>query len=216
MNIIFLGPPGTGKGTHAEIVSKKQDIPKVSTGEMMREEVRKGTDLGNEVKTYMDSGELVPDELVIDMIKKRTSQEDCMRGFLLDGFPRTVMQAEELEKITNIDLVLNLTAPDKVIIERMAGRLTCRKCGAIYHMKNIPPAKEGVCDVCGGGLYQREDQKKKAVEKRLEMYEKRTKPLIEYYRKKGILREVNVERGREEVSEKIDNVINDFIRSKGV
>ena len=216
MNIVFLGPPGIGKGTHAEIVAKTYGIPRIATGEILREEIKKGTELGNEVKSYMEAGDFVPDELVIDIIKKRISRKDCEKGFILDGFPRTEMQAEELDRITNIDLVLNLTAPDEVIIERITGRLTCRECGAIYHVKNIPPKKDGVCDVCGGELYQREDQKKEAVERRLELYEKRTKPLIEYYRKKGILVEVNVEGDKDEVAKRIDKVIKEFLRKKGV
>jgi adenylate kinase len=211
MRMIFLGPPGIGKGTHAEIVSRRYGVPKVSTGEIMREEVKKGTDLGNEVRSYMDSGDLVPDELVIDIIKKRIREDDCIKGFILDGFPRTVTQADELEDITKIDLVLNLTAPHRVIIERITGRLTCRKCGAAYHKKNIPPKKQGECDICGGELYHREDQNKEAVEKRLEMYENRTKPLVEYYRKRGILVEVNVEGDKERVSKKIDKAINGFV-----
>ncbi|NIO22947.1 MAG: adenylate kinase [Candidatus Aenigmarchaeota archaeon] len=216
MNIIFLGPPGIGKGTHAEIVSKKHGIPRISTGEILREEIKKRTDLGKEAKTYMDTGGLVPDELVIDIFRERIGREDCRKGFILDGFPRTVTQAEELERITHIDFVLNLVAPHRVIIERITGRLTCRKCGAIYHAKNIRPKSEGVCDTCGGELYQREDQKEEAVEKRLELYEKRTKPLIEYYQRKGILKDVNVEGGKGEVSERIGREINDFIKSMGI
>ncbi len=215
MNIIFLGPPGIGKGTHAEVLSRTYGIPAISTGDIMREEVRKGTDLGNEVKTYMDSGDLVPDELVIDIIKKRIREDDCRKGFILDGFPRTVTQADELEDIAKIDLVLNLTAPHRVVIERIAGRLTCKKCGAIYHAKTITPQREGTCDICGGKLYRREDQGKKAVEKRLELYEKRTKPLIEYYSRKGKLKEVNVKGGKVEVSERINKAIKDFIDSGG-
>ncbi len=215
MNLIFLGPPGIGKGTHAEIVSRTHGIPRISTGEIMREEIRRGTDLGNDVKSYMDSGELVPDELVIDIIKKRISQKDCERGFILDGFPRTVNQAEELGKITKIELVVNFVASENEIIERIAGRLTCRKCGAVYHIKNIPSKKEGVCDKCGSELYHREDQEEKAVEKRMEVYEKSTKPLIEYYRRKGILKDVDVEGEKEEVSKRIDKAICDFIKSRG-
>jgi adenylate kinase len=216
MNIIFLGPPGIGKGTHAEIVSKRMGIPRISTGEIMRDEVKKGTDLGKEVKSCMDAGGLVPDELVIDIIKERIRKDDCRKGFILDGFPRTVTQADELKDIAKIDLVLNLTAPHRVIIERIAGRLTCRKCGAIYHVKNIRPKKKGVCNKCGGELYRREDQDKKTVEKRLELYEKRTKPLIEYYRKKGKLKEVNVEGGKEEVSKRIDHAIRNFLGEGGM
>ena len=216
MNMIFLGPPGIGKGTHAEIVARKFGIPRVSTGEIMREEVKKGTDLGDEVKTYMDAGDLVPDEVVIEIIRKRIREGDCVKGFVLDGIPRTVNQAEELEDITDVDIVLDLKAPRNVIIERITGRLTCRKCGAIYHTKNVPPKKPGFCDLCGGELYQREDQSEKAVERRLEMYEKRTKPLIDFYRKKGLLKEVNVEGGKEEVSLRINRAVKDFISERGV
>lgn len=216
MNTIFLGPPGIGKGTHGEIVSRKYGIPRVSTGEIMREEIKKGTDLGNDVKSYMDSGELVPDELVIDIIKKRISRKDCKKGFILDGFPRTVRQAKELGKITKIELVVNFVASEDEIIERITGRLTCRKCGSIYHIKNIPPRKEGVCDNCGGELYHREDQEERAVEKRMAVYEKSTKPIIEFYRRGGIVKDVNVEGKREDVSKRIDKVIKDFIRSEGM
>jgi adenylate kinase len=216
MNIIFLGPPGIGKGTHAGIVAKTYGIPRISTGDILREEIKKGTDLGKEIKNYMDTGGLAPDELMIDIIKNRIRQDDCRKGFILDGFPRTVTQADELEDIAKIDLVLNLIAPHRVIIERITGRLTCRKCGAIYHTENIRPRKEGVCDKCGGELYRREDQDKKAVEKRLELYEKRTKPLIEYYRKRGKLKEVNVEGGKEEVSKRIDKAIRKFLSEGGM
>jgi adenylate kinase len=216
MNMIFLGPPGIGKGTHAEIVSKRLGIPRISTGEIMREEVKNGTDLGKEVKTYMDTGDLIPDEIMIDIIRKRIRQDDCIKGFILDGFPRTVMQAEELEDITDIDIVLNLTAPHEVIIDRITGRLTCSKCDAIYHVKNIRPKKKGVCDVCGGELYQREDQSEDAVKKRLELYVKRTEPLIYYYKKKGKLKEVNVVGKKDDVSERIDKAIKDFISEGSV
>lgn len=216
MNLVFLGPPGIGKGTHAGIVAKEYGIPKISTGDIFREEMTRGTDLGNEIKICMDSGGLVPDELVIDVFRGRIRQEDCKKGFVLDGFPRTVMQAEELETITNIDLVLNMVASGEVIIERITGRITCKKCGAIYHVKNIPPKREGVCDKCGGKLYHREDQTEKAVGKRMDLYEKRTKPLIEYYRRKGVLKDVNVEGERDEVAKRIDKVIKDFIKSRSV
>ncbi|MCK5023745.1 MAG: adenylate kinase [Candidatus Aenigmarchaeota archaeon] len=216
MNMIFLGSPGIGKGTHANMVAEEFNIPKISTGEIMREEVKESTNLGKDVQDYMDSGELVPDEVVIEIIKKRINEDDCKNGFILDGFPRTIRQAEELSNITKIKVVLNLTAPHEVIIERITGRLTCRGCGAIYHIKNMPPAKEGVCDKCDGELYHREDQTEEAVERRLAVYEKSTKPLIEYYNAKDMILEVNVEGSKDEVSERISKVLNDFINSKGV
>ncbi len=216
MNMVFIGPPGVGKGTHAGIVARKYGIPRISTGDIMREDIRKGTILGKEVKSYMDAGELVPDEIVIDILKKRISQDDCKKGFILDGFPRTLTQAEELERVTNINLVVNMLASHRVIIERITGRLTCRKCGAIYHVKNIPPKKDGICDKCGGELYHREDQSKEAVEKRLEIYEHRSKPLIEYYRNKGIVVDVDVKGERNKVAERIEKAIRDFMGSKVV
>jgi len=216
MNMIFLGPPGIGKGTHAGLVSDRYEIPKISTGEIMREEVNEGTELGKEVQSYMDSGELVPDEVVIEIIKKRIHEDDCKNGFILDGFPRTIRQAEELAEITKIDVVLNLTAPHEVIIERLSGRVTCRKCAAIYHLTNIKPKQEGVCDKCGGELYHREDQTPEAVERRLNVYEGSTKPLVEYYRAKDLLLEINVEGSKEDVGKRVEKVIKDFRKEKGI
>jgi adenylate kinase len=216
MNMIFLGPPGIGKGTHAEIIAEKYGIPKISTGQIMREEIRGCTDLGKEVQEYMDSGELVPDEVVIEIIKKRIDGENYKNGFILDGFPRTIRQAEELKEITKIDLVLDLTAPDEVIIERITGRLTCRGCGDIYHTKNMPPKVEGKCDKCGEELYHRQDQTEEAVQRRLKVYDESTKPLIDYYNAKELLIEVNVDGTKDEISERIDKVINDFKKRKGV
>jgi adenylate kinase len=207
MNLIFLGAPGVGKGTHAEIVSKEFSIPKISTGDILREEVKKQTELGMKAKGYMDRGELVPDDLVIKILEKRLKEKDCEKGFILDGFPRTLPQAKALERFASIDLVLNFKASKETIIERITGRYTCRKCGAIYHVKNMPPKVEGVCDVCGGELYQREDQKREVVENRLKVYEKLTKPLIDYYRKKGVIRDIDVEGSIETVSKRVLEVL---------
>lgn len=207
MNLIFLGPPAVGKGTHAGLVSSKFSIPKISTGDILREEVGRKTDLGLKAKKYMDKGLLVPDDLVIYILKKRLEQADCKKGFVLDGFPRTLGQAKALDKITHIDLVLNFVASHETLMERMTGRLTCRKCEAIYHIKNIVPKKPGICDYCGGELYQRDDQKPEVVEKRLKVYEHQTKPLIDYYRKRGTLVDVNVEGSVEVVSKRVLDVL---------
>ncbi len=207
MNLIFLGPPGVGKGTVAKLLLKDLAIPQISTGDLLREAVKENSPLGKEAKSYMDSGKLVPDNLVIDLIKKRISNEDCKKGFILDGFPRTIPQAESLE-INNIkiDKVLNFIASKKTIIERLSGRRICKNCNAIYHIKNIPPKKEGVCDKCGGKLIQRDDDKPEAIERRLEVYKKQTEPLIEYYKKKGILVDIDTERP-------LPNILNDVLNA---
>lgn len=214
MNLILLGPPGIGKGTQAEILSSELGIPKISTGDMMREEAAKGMELGKKVKAYMDRGELVPDEVAMKIMKKRLGQKDCSSGFILDGFPRTIAQARELEKISKIDLVLNLSASRKEIVERIAGRLTCKSCGEIYHSRHSPPRTKGKCDKCGGGLYQREDQKAEVVERRIEVYEEQTKPLISYYENKGILVNVDAKGSKEEVAKKAAKAVDAFTKAK--
>ena len=191
--IVFLGPPGAGKGTCASRISAKVGIPHISAGDLLREAVKEGNGRGMKAKGYMDAGKLVPDELVVDMIRERLTREDCKGGFALDGFPRTFKQAKELESITPIDLVINLVVGDDIVVARLGTRVTCRKCGAIYNTRTLPPKKEGVCDICGGELYQRDDQKPEAVKRRLEVYKKETEPLIQYYREKGILRDVITE-----------------------
>ncbi len=192
MNLIFLGPPGVGKGTIAKEIVKEKGIPQISTGDLLRATVKKGSELGKKAKTYMDTGKLVPDDLVIDLLKQRIAQDESKDGFILDGFPRTIPQAEALDKSNvKIDKVLNFKATEKTIIERISGRRTCKKCGAIFHIKNIPPKVEGICDKCGGELYRRDDDKPKTIKKRLKTYKEQTKPLINYYAKKGLL--VNIE-----------------------
>jgi adenylate kinase len=191
MRLVFIGPPGVGKGTYAAAVSQRFGIPHVSTGDMIREEIKRGSELGRKLKEYVDRGLLVPDEIVTEMVRERLSREDCKRGFILDGYPRTLKQAEELDRITAIDLVLNFVAPDEVIIDRISGRRICRVCGAIYHVKYMPPKVPGVCDRCGGPLYQREDDKPEVVARRLEVYRQQFAPIIEYYRRKGVLVDVD-------------------------
>lgn len=201
MNIILLGPPGIGKGTYAEILSEKYNIPHISTGQLFREEIDKKTELGKRVDDYVNRGELVPDEITIRLVKERLKKRDCKNGFLLDGFPRTIHQAKALEKITKIDKVLNFVASEEVIVDRLSGRRTCRKCGAIYHTRNVPPEVEGVCDKCEGKLYQREDETPEAVRIRMKEYNKKTKPLVDYYKKSDLLVNVDANHPIEEVDE---------------
>lgn len=199
MNLIFLGAPGAGKGTQAEIVCEKLGIPAISTGNMLREAVKQGTAAGLAAKEYMDRGDLVPDEAVIGILKERIAQDDAKNGFILDGFPRTVAQAEALEEMgINIDRVIEIRVPDKKIIERMSGRRVCENCGSSYHIVYNPPKEEGVCDKCSGKLVQRVDDKPETVLSRLETYREKTEPLKDYYCKKRKL--ISVE-GQEEVSD---------------
>ena len=207
MKLIFFGLPGVGKGTHGDIVSKKFGIPKISTGEFLREEIKQETEIGKKAKVFMDAGKYVPDELTLKVLKNRLSKPGCKNGFILDGFPRTMNQAEQLDKIAKVDLVLSFNLSRESILNRLAGRWTCKNCQAIYHEKHQKPKKQGVCDKCEGVLYQRGDQKKEVIEKRLEVYEKETKPLIEFYRKKGILDDVYCEGDIKEVSKRVFSVI---------
>ena len=188
MKIILLGAPGAGKGTQGEVISEVLSIPTVSTGNMIREALKSGTSLGNEVKSYVESGKLVPDELVINMVKERTSQNDCKNGFILDGFPRTIPQAEALDKMgVDIDKVLYIDVPDEAIVERMSGRRVCEKCGSSYNLIHKQPKKEGVCDLCAGTLVQRKDDHPDTVKERLNVYHKETEPLKDYYEKQNKL-----------------------------
>lgn len=209
MRLILLGPPGAGKGTQASGIVNKYDIPHISTGDIFRKNIKEGTELGNKAKEYMDKGLLVPDELVVDLVKDRLTKDDCLDGFLLDGFPRTVAQADsldtELNKLNwNLDKVINIQVSKEDLIERAVGRRICKECGATYHVKFNPPKKEGICDLCGGELYQRDDDNEETVSKRIEVYQKQTQPLIEYYEEKGILANINGEQD-------IDKVFNDIV-----
>ncbi len=189
--LILLGPPGAGKGTVAKKIAEKYQIPQISTGDIFREAAKSGSELGSRVKRIMESGELVPDDLTISLVKERLGKKDTERGFILDGFPRTIIQADSLSEITSIDAVINFNIPREEIIRRLSGRRICSQCGAIYHVTDFPPKVEGICDICGGKLYQRDDDKIESIEKRLNVYEKQTLPLIEYYRTKGILYDID-------------------------
>lgn len=192
MKIIMLGAPGAGKGTQAKQIADKYGIPHISTGDIFRANIKDGTELGKKAKTYMDQGLLVPDELVCELVVDRIQQEDCKNGFVLDGFPRTIPQAEALtdalQKIgSSMDFALNIDVPDENIIDRMSGRRACLNCGATYHIVNLPSKKEGICDVCGEKLVLRDDDKPETVKKRLQVYHEQTQPLIDYYNKKEVL-----------------------------
>jgi adenylate kinase len=199
MNIVILGPPGVGKGTYAEFLSKKYGIPKISVGDLFRAAIKNRTELGKRIQSYVSSGELVPDETVIELVKNRLEEPDCKNGFLLDGYPRTVPQAEAMTEFKRIDAALNFVAPDEVITERIGGRRTCSKCGAIYHIKNVPPTIEGVCDRCTGRLVQRSDEKPEVIKNRLEVYREKTQPVADYLRKKGLLVDIDAHYDIEEI-----------------
>ncbi|HBN81163.1 MAG TPA: adenylate kinase [Ruminococcaceae bacterium] len=188
MNLILLGAPGAGKGTQAENICERLSIPAISTGNIIREALKSGTEMGKQAKSYVDSGKLVPDEVVIGIIQERLAHGDCRNGFVLDGFPRTIPQAEALDRMgIRIDKVVDLEVDDDVIVSRMSGRRVCESCGATYHLKYKLPAKEGVCDKCGGTLVQRRDDLPDTVKERLKVYHEQTEPLKSYYAKQGKL-----------------------------
>ncbi|MBQ7926961.1 MAG: adenylate kinase [Lachnospiraceae bacterium] len=196
MKIIMLGAPGAGKGTQAKMIAEKYQIPHVSTGDIFRANIKNGTELGMEAKKYMDQGQLVPDELTVKILLDRVAQADCANGYVLDGFPRTIPQAEVLDKALtelgeSIDYAVDVNVPDENIVRRMSGRRACLACGATYHIAHIPPKKEGICDTCGQELVLRDDDKPETVLKRLQVYHEQTQPLIDFYTAKGVLRTVD-------------------------
>ena len=204
MKIILLGAPGAGKGTQAEIISKKLGIPTISTGNILRAAVKAGTPIGLEAKSYMDAGKLVPDEVIIGIIQERLAESDCANGFILDGVPRTIAQAEALDAHgIHFDAVLSLEITDSLIEARMTGRRTCHTCGATYHIVAAPPKQEGICDKCGGELEQRKDDQPETVKHRLEVYHNETEPLKDYYQAHGVLMSVPDLGGIEETNNKI-------------
>lgn len=201
MMLILLGAPGAGKGTQAELICQRLHIPAISTGNILREALKSGTELGRKAKTFMDAGNLVPDDVVIDMLKERIAQPDCKDGFILDGFPRTIPQAEALDTMgVVIDRVIDIEVPDEKIVTRMSGRRVCEKCGASYHLVYNPPKVEGVCDKCAGALVQRKDDNAETVRDRLTVYHNQTEPLKSYYAAQGKLFEVNGDRDVEVIS----------------
>ncbi len=212
MKIIMLGAPGAGKGTQAKQIAGKYSIPHISTGDIFRANIKNGTDLGKKAKEYMDQGLLVPDELTCDLVMDRIQQDDCVNGFVLDGFPRTIPQAEALdaalEKIgQHMDYAIDVDVPDDNIVNRMSGRRACLDCGATYHVVSLPPKTEGKCDHCGSDLVLREDDKPETVQKRLSVYHDQTQPLIDYYKKQGILKSVDGTQPMEAVFTAITDIL---------
>ncbi len=212
MDLILLGPPGSGKGTQAKKMVDRYHLPQISTGDILRAALKEKTPLGLEAKQYMDQGKLVPDEVVVGIVRDRLKASDCQGGFILDGFPRTVPQAEALEttlKAMNrgIGHVISIEVDNAELLKRLGGRRTCRNCGAMYHLVFDPPKKKAVCDTCGGELYQRADDQEKTIRERLKVYDKQTAPLIQYYRGKGLLRAIDGVGGVEEIFQRIVKAI---------
>lgn len=213
MKVILMGGPGAGKGTQAVGLVEKYNIPHISTGDMFRAAIKDGTELGIKAKSYMDAGGLVPDEVTIGIVAERLAQPDCAKGFLLDGFPRTLAQGNALSDILDrlgmkLDGVINIEVDEKILIPRLTGRRVCRKCGASYHMVFNPPQKEGVCGQCGGELYQRSDDTVETAQNRLDVYNKQTEPLIAFYAEKGLLKRINGDQA-------IDKVLQDITKALG-
>lgn len=214
MRLILLGPPGVGKGTQASAIVERYNIPHISTGDIFRANIKEGTKLGMQAKDYMDKGLLVPDELVISIVNDRLTWKDCENGFLLDGFPRTVNQAEaldtQLDKMgVKLDRVINLDADKDTLIQRATGRRICKTCGATYHIENNPPKREGICDIDGGELYQREDDKKETVATRIGVYLAQTEPLIDYYREKSLILDIDGTKPIKEIFQTIVRALED-------
>ena len=212
MRLILLGPPGAGKGTQAKMLTEKFGIPQISTGDILRKAVKDDTGLGGQAKNFMDTGRLVPDDLVIDLIKARTRERDCEMGFILDGFPRTIVQAQKLsetlkELCVDIDAVIDFVVDPDEVVSRLTGRSTCSGCGTLYHEKTRPPASPGICDSCGGALFQRPDDNKETILKRLEVYRNETEPLREYYRERGNLKTTQGHGSVEEIFSKLCSLV---------
>ncbi|MGB9804046.1 adenylate kinase [Desulfofundulus sp.] len=209
MKLLIMGPPGAGKGTQAEMLVKELNITHISTGDMFRAAIKEGTEMGKKAKEYMDKGELVPDDVVVGMVRDRLQKPDCEKGFLLDGFPRTLAQAQALDDTLQtmgiqLDAVINIAVPRDKLMARLTGRRVCRSCGASYHILFNPPQVEGKCNSCGGELYQRSDDNEEAVSNRLDVYEAQTQPLIDYYASKGLLKNIN---GDQEIKKVLEDIL---------
>ena len=207
MRLIFLGAPGAGKGSLATVISKRHELPQISTGDIFREAVKNETELGRKVRGIMERGELVPDQLTVELVRERLSRPDVREGYILDGFPRTIPQAEALAEFQKIDRVINFRIDEEVVVRRLSGRRVCRSCGAIYHVDNMPPKRENLCDRCGGELYIRDDDTIEAIRKRLEVYERQTEPLIAYYRERELLRDIDSSRSVEHSQAQIEEIL---------
>jgi adenylate kinase len=210
MKIVLMGPPGAGKGTYASRLNRILRIPHISTGDIVRSEIHAKTVIGKKIKKYSDKGDLVPDKIILRLLATRLKKDDCKNGFILDGFPRTINQAEIFENIINVDVVINLEVSDKIVITRLSNRIVCKDCGLIFNLLTLKPKKDGLCDNCEGQLYQRIDDKIETIQDRLGVYRKETKPLMEYYDKKGILENItciNLLTTPESIIEKILNII---------
>ena len=219
MNLILLGPPGAGKGTQAQKIVDGYHIPQISTGDILRAAVKEKTSLGVKAKSFMDQGQLVPDDLVIGIIEERLRVKDCHRGFVLDGFPRTIAQAEALQPILanmgkSIDHVINIEVEDEELVRRLTGRRTCKDCGAMFHIHFHPPKREGVCDRCGGALYQRDDDKEETIRTRLKEYQRQTAPLIHYYQQKKTFRSIHGVGGQDQIFEQIVRLLDTTPRER--
>ncbi|MDR4508844.1 MAG: adenylate kinase [Candidatus Brocadiaceae bacterium] len=216
MRIVFLGPPGAGKGTQAETISRERAIPHISSGNLLRDAVENRTETGLMAQNYIERGLLVPDQLVVTIIKDRILKNDCVAGFVLDGFPRTLSQAKVLDEMLNslggsLDLVFYFAASEELVVSRLSGRRVCRGCDTNYHVKNIPPLKDGICDKCGGKLEQRADDKPETVLKRLKVYNEQTRGLVEYYKKNDILREIHTDENVEAINKTILGILENLL-----
>lgn len=217
MRIVLVGPPGAGKGTQAQFIASHLSIPKISTGDIFRENVQRQTALGQEAKAYMDAGDLVPDEVTVGMVRSRLAEDDAADGFLLDGFPRNVPQAEALKKILaemdqKLDIVLELVVDDDEVVRRLSGRRTCRRCEHVWHLDFDPPSREDVCDHCGGELFQRDDDREETIRHRLEVYQEQTSPLVSFYADEGILVGIDATGTVEDVTERAMAALRPYMR----